>query len=184
MASAYISEIRAFAGTFVPAGWLACNGQLVSIQEYEPLYVLVGTTYGGDGVNTFGLPNLSGRQAIGQGQSTAPGSTNHPLGSQGGAETVTLTTAQLPAHSHSAVVSTVTEPASINAPAYNTYMGAVNSSGGDGVGYVPAGNTVIPKVMSAKTISATGASQPHENMMPSLAVTYIICYQGIFPTQG
>ena len=101
MGSPYIGELRLFGGNFAPYGWALCNGQLISISQNSPLYQLIGTTYGGDGVNTFGLPNLQGRFPIHQGQGT--GLQNYVLGQIAGSETITLTGQQLPAHNHGAM---------------------------------------------------------------------------------
>src|SRR5512136_2572601 len=98
MAQPYVGEIRMFAGNFAPQGWMFCEGQLLPISQYDALFNLIGTTYGGDGINTFALPDLRGRVIVGPGQGS--GLSNYVLGQQGGVETVTLTTNQIPQHSH------------------------------------------------------------------------------------
>src|ERR1700744_300002 len=120
----YLGEIRAFAGNFAPSGWQLCNGQLMSIAQYEALYTLVGTTYGGDGVTTFGLPDLRGKVLVNQGQ--APGLSNRPLGLKGGTETVTLLLTTLPQHNHS--VNASSNPANSNSPTNNLLAAPIDST--------------------------------------------------------
>jgi microcystin-dependent protein len=168
MSSPYVGEIRMFAGNFAPAGWAFCNGALLPISENEILFNLIGTTYGGDGVNTFALPNLQSRIPIHVG----PG---YALGQSGGAETVTLTTGQIPAHSH--------------VPLANSAAGGQQSpANGIWASSNPSLNnysTVAPIVaMSANALGSTGGSQPHENMVPYLAVNFILSLFGIFPSQS
>lgn len=165
MGNPYIGEIRMFGGSFAPAGWALCNGQLIAISENDALFTLIGTTYGGDGNTTFGLPNLQSRIPMHVGN-------GHILAETGGAESVTLTLQQLPVHSHGWLASTAT--ASANSP----------------VGNVPAvaqgdlyTTSFSPTNMSPQTIVAAGGSQPHDNMHPYLCINYIISLFGIFPQQ-
>ncbi|MFF3026489.1 phage tail protein [Microbacterium sp. NPDC057944] len=170
MSEYYVGEIRLFAGNFAPAGWAFCNGQLVSIAENETLYALIGTTYGGDGQTTFALPDLQGRSAVHMG--TRSGVGTYVSGQKGGAETVTLTSQQLPSHTHAAVYSATaggTSPASSRwaAQSSNAYSDAASNA-------TLAGNAISP----------AGGNLPHENMPPFVAVSYIIALYGIFPSQN
>lgn len=165
MGQPYIGEIRMFAGNFPPVGWAFCNGQLVPISENDALFNLIGTTYGGDGQNTFALPNLSGRIPIHFGN-------GFTIGETGGVEEVTLTTQQIPAHSHPLLAnpqaatettpSTNAVPASPSALIYN--------------------NLTPYTAMAPATISAVGGNQPHENRPPFLVVSFIISLYGVFPS--
>jgi microcystin-dependent protein len=172
MGSPYIGELRLFGGTFAPAGWALCNGSLMSISDNPALYQLIGTTYGGDGVNTFALPNLQGRFPIHQGQGT--GLQNYVQGQLGGSENVTLTAQQLPVHSHIAVGSS----GSSTPPANATWggSGAAQNSFGPG--------TSANGIMNPASIGLSGVGGPHDNVTPYLAITFIISLQGIFPTQS
>jgi microcystin-dependent protein len=165
----YIGEIRLFAGGFAPAGWLTCDGQLLSIGSYGDLFDLIGTTYGGDGVNTFALPDLRGRVPVHQG---VLGGSTYAIGDRGGAETVTLTPAQLPAHSHGLVVSA--DPGVTAHPA------------GQVIGVSPTthmyGATTAGAALAGGTIDPAGGSQPHENLQPYQCVTYIIAWTGYIPS--
>jgi microcystin-dependent protein len=181
MSNQYLGEIRPFAGSFAIAGWVMCNGQLVSIAQYDALYALIGTTYGGDGVSTFGIPDLRGRVAISQGQ--GPGLTNRVLGTPSGTEQVTVSIPQMPQHTHSFTVTTV--PATATTPTNNLL--ATPSSPTQQFLYLAA-NPPAPAPVSAPpaadSVQGQGGNQPHENIMPTLAVTYIMAVTGIFPTQN
>ncbi|MWC30175.1 phage tail protein [Paenibacillus sp. MMS18-CY102] len=167
----FVGEIRMFGGNFAPVGWLLCDGRQLPISEYEVLFMLLGTTYGGDGVNTFCLPDLRGRLPVGQGQ--RPGASNYVIGQSAGSESVTLITNQMPAHTHI--------PRASAAATQNTPAGAVWGTG-EIVGYAPADATGQP--LNAAAITAAGGSQPHDNMMPYLAIGFIIATVGIFPSQS
>lgn len=173
MAQPYIGEIRMFGGNFAPYGWSFCNGSVLPISQNNALYNLIGTTYGGDGISTFNLPDLQCRIPIHQGQGA--GLQNYVLGQKGGAETVTPTVAQLPSHSHQAVGS-ATGGAASN-PANNTWgnSGIANKSFGPG--------TSANASMNAGSTAMTGNSQPHDNMLPFLAFSFIIALEGVYPTQ-
>lgn len=174
MAQPFIGEIRLFGGSFAIAGWAFCNGQAMSIAQNNALFNLIGTTYGGDGVNTFNLPNLQGRVPVHQGQ--GPGLSTYVIGQLAGVETVTLTTANLPPHSHPAVGSASGGPATN--PAGATW-------GNANIGSFPFGpGSSANAVMAAGSTANTGGSQPHDNMLPFLAVTFIIALQGIYPSQS
>ena len=166
MAQPYVGEIRLFAGNFAPAGWMFCSGQLLSISENETLFQLIGTTYGGDGQSTFALPDLRGRLPLHQGNGAV-------LAETGGQEAVTLTTSQIPAHSHPMLASTNPGVASnaqnnvlSSSPSINLYI----------EGQAPTNS------MNGLVISPVGGSQPHSNFQPYLCINYIISLFGIFPS--
>ncbi len=164
MSQPFVGEIRMFAGSFAPAGWMMCDGQLLPISENEALFQLIGTTYGGDGEETFALPNLQSRIPIHQGN-------GFTLAETGGVEQVTLTTQQIPAHSHPFITFNATS----NSPnPSNNQLGLstqVDMFFGD--------NPTTP--MNSAAITPVGGSQPHENMMPFLCIHFIISLFGIFP---
>jgi microcystin-dependent protein len=162
MAQPFVGEIRIFAGNFPPAGWAFCDGTLVSIAENETLFNLIGTTYGGDGQTTFALPDLRGRAAVGVGQGS--GLSSYVLGEQGGVESVTLTTNQIPRHG--LAVSDLDRTR-------NHPTGVVAVGGA----YRPAGDAD-----GAGAFATVGGNQPHENMPPFLATSFIISLFGIFPS--
>jgi microcystin-dependent protein len=173
MPEPFIGEIRMFAGNFAPAGWAFCNGQLVPISENDALFILIGTTYGGDGQETFALPNLQSRIPIHQGQ--GGGTTNHILGETGGTESVTLTVQQIPSHTHPASCSSGGGTPSSDPNNATWAKGDVNMySPGAGAGFIGGGLASAP----------AGGSQPHDNMVPYLCINYIISLFGIFPQQN
>lgn len=165
MSEPYVGEIRMFGGNFAPAGWMFCEGQLLPISEYETLFNLIGTTYGGDGQNTFALPDLRGRIPIHQGNTFI-------LGETGGVEQVTLTVNQIPAHSHTILASTD----SGNSAETGVFLAA------DQEKLVYDSNASPTALAAPQSISNTGGNQPHDNLMPYLCVDYIISLFGIFPT--
>ena len=165
MAQPYLGEIRMFAGNFAPAGWMFCEGQLIPISENETLFQLIGTTYGGDGQSTFALPDLRGRLPIHQGNGFIMAET-------GGAEEITLTTQQIPVHSHAflATKSTGSSPnAQNNVLATNTAVRLYRESNAN-------------QPMSAQMVGPVGGSQPHTNFQPYLCIDFIISLFGIFPS--
>ena len=174
----FIGEIRLFAGTYAPQGWLLCQGQLIGISDNETLYTLLGTTYGGDGQSTFGLPNLQGSLPIGQGQ--GPDLTNRIIGQQLGSETVTLTQAQIPAHSHA--VYATSETATTVTPGPGVMLATVPNPQGfyDG----GTANPPTKAAFSNSAVGVAGGSQPHSNHMPTASINYIIATVGIFPSQN
>jgi microcystin-dependent protein len=171
MSEPFVGEIRMFAGTFAPQGWAFCEGQLLSIPQNDALFSLLGTVYGGDGRTTFGLPDLRGRVPIHAG--SGPGLTPRQLGSKAGTENVTLTTAQLPSHTHpikgSTNTATATDPAG-NVPAQSSTIDL----------YV---NTAPTVNMNASAVAGTGGSRSHNNLMPTLCVNFIIALFGIYPSR-
>ena len=170
MAQPYIGEIRMFSGNFPTAGWAFCDGQLLPISENETLFVVIGTTYGGDGQETFALPNLQSRIPLHIGQGS--GLSSYTLGEMGGAEQVTLTVQQTPTHTHAPRASDAGGTA--DSPGNNFW-----SASSLGKPYV-AGPSNTP--MNPQSITPTGGSQPHENMIPFLCVNYIISLFGLFPS--
>ena len=170
MSTATTGEIRMFAGTFAPVGWLLCDGQVLPITEYETLYTLIGTTYGGDGQDTFALPNLQSRIPLGQSRQAGNA---YQLGEIGGVESVTLTAPQMPSHTHPLLASTA--PATTGHPA-----GKVVASAPLTRHY--AAVDVEDTTSAMRALDAAGGSQPHENRQPSLCVNFIICHDGVYPT--
>jgi microcystin-dependent protein len=178
MSTPYIGEIRMFAfGTRgAPNNWQACDGSLLPISQYDALFALIGTTYGGDGQTTFAVPDLRGRLPIHQG--TGPGLSNYVIGQVAGTETVTVLPTQMPAHTHTMVATSAL--ATAVTPANNLLPASV--SGDTFYVNTITGNTAAP--MSAQMLTLAGGSQPHENCMPTLTVQYCIATFGIFPSQG
>lgn len=170
MADPYVGEIRIFAGNYAPNGWLFCQGQLLSIAVNTTLFQLIGTTYGGDGQSTFALPDLRGRLPIHQGQ--GPGLQTYILGQTGGAEQVTLTTQQIPTHTHPLVATNAVGSAA-------SPQGGVLAASGSSNVYRPAPSAVA---LSSQTVAPTGGSQPHTNFQPYLCVNFIISLFGLFPS--
>ncbi len=168
MSNPYVGEIRIFAGNFAPAGWMFCDGSLLPISENETLFNLIGTTYGGDGQSTFALPNLQSRVPIHAGS-------GFTLAQAGGEESLTLTAQQLPQHTHA-------PGASSGAGTTGSPTGAVWAASNDYGQYLtPPGASNAQ--MASGAIGATGGSQPHDNMLPFVAVNFIISLFGIFPSQ-
>lgn len=176
MSQPFVGEIRLFPYNFAPVGWLDCNGQLLQISEYEVLFNLIGTTYGGDGVVTFLLPNLSGRVPIHQG--SAPGLGTYVMGQAAGSESVTLTSAHLPAHTHA--FNAVDAVASSATPASNLQLGAVSGE----TLYTDSVTGIAGGLLAPAAVGSAGGNQPHDNTMPSLVARYCIAWAGVFPSQG
>jgi microcystin-dependent protein len=167
MAEPFVGEVRLFAGNFAPQGWAFCDGQLLSIADNDVLFALVGTLYGGDGQNTFALPDLRGRVPVHQ-------ASGYTIGQQGGSESVALAASQMPRHTHAMMASTLAAstahgPAEVlgSSPTMNLYgTGAPNMA------------------MDPNAITPAGGNQPHDNMPPFVAMNYIIALFGIFPSQN
>jgi microcystin-dependent protein len=177
----FIGEIRLFAGNFPPLGWAFCDGSLLSIAQNTALFALIGTTYGGNGQTTFALPDLRGRVPLHQGTQIGTGN-SYVMGQQAGTETVTLTGSQIPSHSHSASASTAAPPTTgtgINLTGPTAYVLAAPAKPRF---YAPAGSGMV--AMSAQAVQPTGGNQPHNNMAPFLALSFIIAIEGIFPSQN
>jgi microcystin-dependent protein len=177
MAQPYVGEIRMFAGTFAPAGWMLCSGQNLPIAENEVLFQVIGTTYGGDGQQTFNLPNIQSRVPVHQG--TGPGLQPYQLAEQGGAESVTLTTNQIPVHNHAAL-------GSLNTADSTSPANAVPGTLQVGQNQLAYGTDAPVNPLDMSSLSPDGGSQPHDNLQPYGTLNYIISLYGIFPsaTQG
>jgi microcystin-dependent protein len=175
MSNPFVAEIRIFAGNFAPTGWATCDGQLLPISQNTALFSLLGTTYGGDGKSTFALPNLQGSAPLQQGQ--GPGLSLRDLGEIGGEQSVTLLQTEMPAHNHTAMAASGTGQPD---PTNNAW-----ASGAKGFGniYSPSVNASNVQ-MSPAALSINGSSQPHNNMMPYLCLTFIIALQGVFPPRS
>lgn len=171
MPEPYVGEIRMFAGNFPPNGWLFCEGQTLPIAENEVLFQLIGTTYGGDGEQTFNVPNLAGRAPIHQG--IQPSGPTYQMGEMAGTENVTLTTQQIPIHNHALLASTAVAQQTI--PTANVVAQAAT-----GFLYI---QEVPDATFANNAIGPVGGSQPHENMQPYLCINYIISLFGVFPSQ-
>lgn len=167
MADPFIGEIRMFGFDFAPRNWAVCNGALLAISQNTALFSILGTTYGGNGAQTFGLPNLQGRAPMHFG--TGPGLTPRNLGETGGSETVTLSATQLPQHNH--IVNATNAAPNQGSPSGNNWATG---------NYSATGNAA----MSGQAIAASGGSQPHENRHPYTVVNFCICLFGIFPSRN
>ena len=175
MSDQFIGEIRLFGFPRIPDGWLPCNGQSLPISQYDTLFALIGTTYGGDGVQTFNAPDLLGRVPIGQGQGRSL--PTYVIGEISGADNHTLLDTEMPSHSHALVSSTVT--GNTATPGQTVHLATASA----GTLYAPAANAAPYAVMAA-CVQRAGSSLPHNNIMPTVVANYCIAYAGIFPSQG
>jgi microcystin-dependent protein len=180
MAQPYVGQIMIIGCNFAPAGWMLCQGQLLPISEYETLFQLIGTTYGGDGQSTFGLPDLRGRVPLHMG--TGNGLSTYAIGQASGVESVTLNTQQIPNHNHGALAAN--SDGNANVPANNTVLANEGGADKDKVfTYAPWDNdpanmtTLLPA-----SVQPTGGNQPHENRQPLLVLNFIISLFGVFPS--
>jgi microcystin-dependent protein len=171
MSTPYVGEVRLVGFNFAPVGWNFCNGALISIAENTVLFELIGTTYGGDGQNTYALPNLQSRIPVHQGTNSL--GTTYVIGETGGVEEVTLSQNQYPAHTHSATLAP--SAASTTATPANNFLGT---------GVKAYGTAVPTEAMAAGMVAPAGSSQPHGNLQPYLALNWIISLFGIFPSQN
>ena len=189
MSEAFLGEIRMFAGNYAPQGWAICDGSLQSVNANPALFTLLGTVYGGNGMTDFGLPDYRGRLPIGKG--TGPSLTTRALGQATGVEAVTLVAANTPPHTHDFVVSSTVatsatpEPPAPVLPSSQTFgqftpAGLVKGLYSAGTGTVAA-VSLNPNFLD--TASGTPVAVPHTNLMGSLAINYIICLSGIYPTR-
>ncbi|MCE5175037.1 MAG: tail fiber protein [Bacteroidales bacterium] len=177
----FIGEIRAFSGNYAPQGWHFCDGTLLSVNGYEALYSLIGNIYGGSSPNNFALPNLIGRLPVAQG--TGVGLTTRVTGQTGGVETFQLDTSSIPAHTHGFMISTAGTATKIPGP--TTFLASMNSPEATVLGYLPGTPSGASKItMDPTSILPTGGGLPHNNLMPCLAINYIICLVGLYPSQG
>jgi microcystin-dependent protein len=175
MDESYIGSIVLFAGNFVPRGWALCDGSTLSIQQYTALFSILGTTYGGNGTTTFGLPDLRGRAPISSGQ--GPGRQSYVLGQSAGVEQVTLSTSQMPAHNHNVKVSTTEGSPSADAPNGNILAAQSN-------GNFFAEVSTADGSYGGVTVGNTGNNQPFSVRTPSVVLIYIICLVGVFPPRS
>ena len=171
MSDPFVGEIRMFAAIFAPRGWAFCDGQLLAVSQNDALFSLYGTTYGGDGRTTFGLPDMRGRLPIHQG--SGPGLSTRRLGAKGGAEHVTLTTNQMASHTHDLMANT--QPGTTVQPA--------NMVPAEGVGVNFYAEQAPDMMMAPSMLSTSGSSQSHTNLMPALCVNFIVALFGIYPSR-
>jgi len=176
MSTPYLGEIRLFGFGRTPVGWSVCDGSLLSIAEYDALFALLGTTYGGDGISTFGVPDMRGRVPVHVG--TGLGLSTYILGQRAGTESVTLIQAQMPQHTHTLLATTT--GATANAPASNLQWGTPS---GDTL-YATDVTGLTPIQLAPSCVGAAGGSQPHDNTMPTLTMQYCMALFGIFPSQS
>lgn len=179
MATPYVGQIMMFGGSFAPFGYAFCNGQTIAISQNPTLFQLIGTTYGGDGQQTFQLPDLQGRLPVHQG--TGLGLSTYVIGSRAGTEQVTLTSQNMPQHTHA--LNATTTQATATQVANNVIPGAVGSALHF---YLTQGTGPAPVLyqMNSAACTTVGSSLPHTNLMPSLCISFVIALQGVFPTQG
>ena len=178
MSDPFVAEIRMFGFNFAPIGWATCDGQLMPIAQNTALFSLLGTTFGGNGVTTFGLPNLQGCAVMHSGQ--GPGLTNHFLGEVSGDATVTLLQSEIPSHNHQLMVSTNQADEDGSKNPGNMALGRGQASA-TLYAQFPSGT---PVTMHPQALGVTGAGLPHNNMMPSLTMNFCIALQGIFPARN
>ncbi len=175
MSTPFLGQLLPFAFSFAPRGWALCAGQLLAIQQNTALFSLLGTTYGGDGIQTFALPDLRGRVPIHNGGAFV-------LGQTGGEENVTLDINELPAHGHA--FNGTSSAANVKLPVTNSALAQSTTSAGVSPGdsfYAPPGTTVA---LNANTVSVVGGSQPHTNLQPYVVVNWCIALDGIFPSRN
>jgi microcystin-dependent protein len=180
MGSPFVGEIRIFAGNFAPVGWMFCQGQTLPISENEVLFQLIGTTYGGDGEETFQLPDLQSRVPIHQG--SGPEGFSFIIGQNGGTETVTLSTNQSPVHSHP--MAAVASPGTLNKPDITAILSDEGGSDKGAVSTYFTGFSANSVTLAPASIGITGGNQPHDNLQPYLTVSFIISLFGIFPPRN
>jgi microcystin-dependent protein len=174
MADPFLGEIRNFGFNFAPQGWALCQGQLLPIAQNTALFSLVGTFYGSNGTTDFALPNLQG--CIPTGQGSGPGLSNYDVGQVGGAPTVSLVAANLPAHTHTLPASATA--GRISTPTASSVLGATGRGFADA--YAASGGST----MAAASVTAAGSGSPHNNMMPYLVTNYCIALEGIYPSRN
>ncbi|MDZ4363859.1 phage tail protein [Brevundimonas sp.] len=181
---AYTAEIRAFPFDVIPAGWLPCDGRTVPVTAYPALSGTIGTLYGGDGVRTIGLPNLNGRAPMGEGQ--GPGLTTAPLARKSGQGQVTLTTDQIPQHTHDVVANSGTYAAMTDVPGSTTSLSRVIVPNGTATSVAENFSSVgaIDTRLSADAVGSNLGGEGHNNVQPVLAIRYCICVDGIYPQPG
>ena len=180
----YLGNVTVFAGNFAPRAWMFCQGQLLAIAQFDALFALIGTTYGGDGQSTFALPDFRSRTAVHAGQGS--GLSNYVLGQTGGSENVTLLSSQMPAHNHQLLTFSVKQSASTDtASGVNNPQNAYPASGTGSTVYANASDgTTMASYSSIGTTPIAGGSNPVPTIQPYLAMNYIIAVEGIFPSRN
>lgn len=178
MSDPFLGEIKIFAGNFAPRGWAECAGQLLAVSQNDALFSLFGTTYGGDGRTSFGLPDMRGRVPVSFGQ--GPGLTSRPIGQRSGQENVTLTSNQIPQHNHEAHLQAVALPATSVDPINNHFA---ISAGGNAY-HSGTGRGSSPVAMHPNALASVGGNQQHNNMAPSIALYFIVSLVGIYPSRS
>lgn len=186
MAEPFIGTIQAYGFNFAPRGWATCQGQVLAIAQNTALFSLLGTTYGGNGQTTFQLPNLAGRVPNGQGQ--APGLSPYSMGQIAGTESTTLTTQQMPTHTHTYALNASTATGASSAPASGNFLGAPAGQDETSLNpvavtiYTPTGTSVVP--LAGGSIGPAGGNQPFSIMQPYLTINWSIALEGIFPSRN
>lgn len=179
----YMGIIKIFGGNFAPVGWAFCNGQIMSIAQNTALFSILGTTYGGDGVQTFALPDLRSRVPLGGGMGAAPGLPSYDLGQAGGEANHTLISSEMPSHNHGQMVSSAN--ASQTAATAGATIATPGTLSGRTFTATNGFNTSAPDTaLNATSVKPSGGSQPHNNMQPYLGSIYIICTEGIYPSRN
>lgn len=183
MSNPFLGEVRIFAGNFAPRAWAFCAGQLLPIDQNDALYALIGTTFGGDGQVTFGLPDLRGRSVIGQG--TGPGLSSYVVGQMSGTENVTVSSNQMPQHNHTLNAWNIDATTATPGPSVGLANPLDSHTGASSLFYLDT-TAVSPTTpaLAADTIMPAGGNQPHDNMAPSLVLNYIIALEGVFPSRN
>lgn len=180
MSEPFIAEIRMMPYTFAPVNWAWCAGQLLPLSQYMALFSIIGTTYGGDGRNTVGLPNLMGRAPMGAGQS--PGYSNYSPGATVGQESVSLAVSQVPSHTHT--VEADSAQASESSPTNGLPAGAVKQGRGGVTAELKAYNSSADTLANPASVSSAGDGMPHENRQPYLGVNFCIALEGLYPSRS
>ena len=178
MSEPFIGEIRMFAGTFAPLGWAFCDGQFLAVAANDALFSLLGTTYGGDGRTSFGLPDLRGRIPVHQG--SGPGLSPRQIGSMSGTEAETLNVLQIPSHDHGARMVAVSTPADTASAIGHQFAQSV----GGPIYHTGTGRGSKPATMNANAMASSGGNQPHHNLAPTLCLHFIISLYGIYPSRS
>lgn len=181
MGDNFVAEIRIFPFNFAPKGWATCDGQLMSISQNTALFSLLGTTYGGDGESTFGLPNLQGSVPMHTGGGSGPGLSVHILGESSGEQNVTLLTTEMPNHNHTSYAAGAGGARGGTTTPANNFLGN-GVVGTDKIYAAPDVNN--PVLMSPQGLSTAGSSFPHNNMQPYLCLNFCIAMQGVFPPRS
>lgn len=177
----YLGNVAVFAGNFAPRSWMFCQGQLLAIAQYDALFALIGTTYGGDGQTTFALPDLRSRAAVHMGQGS--GLSSYFIGQMGGTESVTLLSTNLPVHTHSLISFTVSQGASTNTTGSDNGLNAYPASGTSVYNAASDGSSMA-SYTSVSSTPVVGSSQPLPVIQPYLAMNYVIAVEGIFPSRN